>query len=97
MSRELLDPTLILHVQHIAARLCEGSDEADDYAQDALARILERSDEYRGEGTFRAFASIVAANHIRNLLRANRIRERFLRNHHYEILMCLYSDGRSYD
>ena len=30
---------------------------------------MEREDEFRGEGTFKAFASIIAANHIIDQLR----------------------------
>ena len=67
-----LDNDLIKHIRAIARKLSHDPQNYEDYAQEALLHLLERLNRWEPTGTFRAWASIVAANKIRDCLRKER-------------------------
>jgi RNA polymerase sigma-70 factor, ECF subfamily len=66
------------HLYRVALSVLRNSDEADDVAQDALIRALERHSLFLGRGSLKAWMSRIALN-----LAKNRIRDR---SRHKELL-----------
>ena len=63
-----MDETLYSHIQGIARRISYNSPTYMDLAHDACVKVMETENTWDGRGTYKAFASIVAANHILNIL-----------------------------
>ena len=64
-----MDETLYDHIQGIARRITCNDDSYMDYAHDACVKVLDAQDKWNGVGTYKGWASIVAANCIIDNLR----------------------------
>lgn len=65
-----VDESLYDHIKAIARRLSCNSQDTEDLAHDAIVRVMEQEEDRPDkEGNFKAWASIVAANHIINILK----------------------------
>ena len=64
-----MDETLYSHVQGIARRIACNDDSYMDLAHDACVKILSKEPTWDHKGSYKAWASIVAANCIIDQLR----------------------------
>ena len=66
---EQIDNNLYEHIQSISFRLCCNKDTYMDLAHDACVKVLSKESTWDHKGSYKAWASIVAANSIIDTLR----------------------------